>query len=59
VRNRYIAMGYHCTKEKPNKEGYDFYASKEIGNREVDDLYIEVKAGPHGLSKAQERFKGK
>ena len=57
IRNRYIDMGYRCTKEKPNNKGYDFFAYKRLNNGTFEEIFIEVKAGKHKLSKSQQRMK--
>ena len=59
IRHQYITMGYRCTKEKPNNEGFDFIASKKLSDGTREEIFIEVKAGTHGLSKAQKRMKEK
>jgi hypothetical protein len=57
VRQRYIMLGYKCTKEKPNNKGFDFIARKKLVNGVIEEIKIEVKAGTHRLSKPQQEMK--
>jgi len=53
IRQRYILVGYRCTLEKSTNEGFDFVASKSQIDGTVERIWVEVKAGKHGLSPAQ------
>jgi hypothetical protein len=57
VRLRYIFRNYQCSLEKQNNEGFDFIARKRLHDGSEEKIYVEVKAGFHGLSPAQKRKK--
>jgi Holliday junction resolvase-like predicted endonuclease len=53
VRRFYAMHSYRLSEYKPNQPEYDFIATKTRLDGSEEMMYVEVKAGPHGLTEIQ------